>query len=80
MVGLVVAFAIGLGIFVGAVYMVRLLATPLPPEPDPEEVLEVAVDYRCTVCGMRLTITHAQDEDVAAPKHCREEMVTPASG
>ena len=76
MVGLLIAVAIGLGIFGGAVYAVRMLATPLPPEPDPDEVREVAVDYRCTVCGMRLTVTHAQDEDVAAPKHCREEMIT----
>ena len=37
--------------------------------------MEVAVDYKCTICGLRLTVTHAQDEDeVAAPRHCREPM------
>jgi len=26
------------------------------------------------VCGMRLTVTHAQGEESAAPRHCREDM------
>jgi hypothetical protein len=38
-------------------------------------VKEVDVDYRCTVCGLRLTVTHVQDTDAAPPRHCMEEMV-----
>ena len=49
------------------------MARPVP-EPDPDDVVEVAVDYRCSVCGLQLTVTHAQDAEVAAPRHCREEM------
>ena len=72
----VIAGAIGLGIFAVAMWAIRLLATPGPEEPDPDEVAEVAVDYKCTICGLRLTVTHAQaDEEVAAPRHCREPMV-----
>jgi len=43
--------------------------------------VDVAIEYECTVCGMRLTITQAQDEDVTAPRHCMEPMerVTAAS-
>ena len=70
-----IALALGVLFFAASVYVVRLLATPLPPEPDPGDVLEISSDYRCTVCGLRLTVTHAQDGDHAAPKHCREEMV-----
>jgi hypothetical protein len=72
---LLIAVAIGVGIMAFAIWAIRLLATPPPPEPDPEDLIEVRQDYRCTVCGMRLTITAAQDDDAAAPKHCREEMV-----
>ncbi|HSJ28748.1 MAG TPA: hypothetical protein VLB67_11085 [Acidimicrobiia bacterium] len=69
-----VAVAIGLAVFLAALWVVRLLATPAPEEPDPDDVREVAVDYRCTVCGLRLTVTHAQDGEATAPRHCREDM------
>ncbi len=75
MAGLLIAIAVGIAFFAVAVYVVRLLATPQPPEPDPADVHEVVASYRCTVCGLRLTVTHAQDDEHAAPKHCREEMV-----
>ena len=71
-----IAAAIGIGIFGVALWAIRLLATPGPEEPDPEEITEVAVDYKCTICGLRLTVTHAQaDDEVAAPRHCREPMI-----
>ena len=69
-----VAVVIGVVIMAASLWAVRLLATPQPPEPDPEDILEVEAHYRCTVCGLRLTVTHAQDEDAAAPRHCREDM------
>lgn len=76
MMAILVAVLIGALILGVGVWAVQLLAIPAPPEPDPDEVMPVAAtDYRCTVCGMRLTVTHAQDGEVKAPKHCREEMV-----
>jgi hypothetical protein len=72
---------IGIAILIGVVILalgrwgIRVLATPIPDEPDPEDVMEVERHYRCTVCGLRLTVTHAQGEEVVAPRHCREEMV-----
>jgi hypothetical protein len=51
-----------------------MIASGPPPNPDPDAVKEVAVDYRCSLCGMRLTVTHAQDAVPDPPKHCREEM------
>ena len=75
MIGFLIALAVGIALFAAAVYLVRLLATPQPPEPDPDEIQEVEASYKCIVCGLRLTVTHAQDEAHDAPKHCREEMV-----
>lgn len=55
-------------------WAIRLLSTPGPEEPDPEDVIPVSADFVCTVCGLQLTVTRAQGEDIRAPKHCREEM------
>jgi hypothetical protein len=73
-----IALAIGVAIWLLAAWAIRLLATPPPPEPDPEDVHAIAIDYRCTVCGLTLTVTAAQDGELAAPRHCREEMVATA--
>ena len=72
---LAVAIAIGVAIIAVTLWIVRLLPIPQPDDPDPDSVKEIAVDYRCIVCGMRLTITHAQDENPEPPRHCREDMV-----
>lgn len=74
MIQVVVAIAIGIAILGLGRWAVRLLAMPGPEEPDPDEVVEVERRYRCTVCGLRLTVTHAQGDDMAAPRHCREPM------
>ena len=71
---ILVAIAIGVAILGAGLWAVRLLATPVPSEPDEEGLVEMAVDYRCTVCGMRLTVTQAQGEEIRPPRHCREEM------
>jgi hypothetical protein len=70
----VIAVGIGLVIWSLGLWAVRLLATAQPPEPDPDDVVEVAIDYRCSICGLRLVVTHAADEEIAPPRHCREEM------
>ena len=69
-----IAVAISVAIFAASLWVIRMLATP-PVEIDPHAVQEVDVDYRCTVCGLRLTVTHAQETDAAPPRHCMEEMV-----
>lgn len=71
----VIAIAIGVAIIAFTVWVIRMLLIPQPEDPDPDAVREVAVDYRCAICGMRLTITHAQDTDPEPPRHCREDMV-----
>ena len=72
---LLIAVAMGIAIWLAAAWAIRLLATPPPPEPDPDDVHEISIDYRCTICGLQLTVTAAQDGELSAPKHCREEMV-----
>ena len=70
----VIAVIVGVAIFVGTIAIVRMIATGPPPEPDPDSVHEVEADYRCSICGMRLTVTHQQDASPEPPKHCREVM------
>ena len=71
---IVIAVAIGAGVFALGRWGIRLLAMPPRAEPEPDEVVAVEVPFVCSVCGMRLTVTHAQDEEWTAPRHCREEM------
>ena len=74
MSAVIIGTVVGLLILLGTLYTVRMIAMGPPPEPDPEAIHEVEAHYRCSVCGMRLTVTHLQDAAPEAPKHCREEM------
>lgn len=73
--GWFITIVIAVGIFAAVVWTANLIGTPPPDAPDPDNVTEVDVGYLCTVCGLRLTVTHAQDDTAAAPRHCREEMI-----
>jgi hypothetical protein len=47
-----------------------------PAEPDPDQVVDVDLRFRCGVCGAEVIMTAAQDGmDVEAPRHCREDMI-----
>ena len=65
----------GVAILAFGFWMVRLLATPGPPDPDEASLVPVSVDHQCIVCGLQLTVTQVQDDETTPPKHCREEMV-----
>ena len=69
-----ISLILGAAIFVGTVVIVWMIANGPPPEPDPDRVHEVEADYRCSICGMRLTVTHLQDAAPDPPRHCREDM------
>lgn len=71
-----VILAIVLGYFIWrvSIAVIRMLSTP-PPEVDPENVVEVDQDYKCSVCGAELTMKAVNPEEDKPPKHCREEMV-----
>ena len=57
-----------------SIAIIRMLSTP-PPEVDPDDVVEVDQDYKCTVCGAELTMKVVNVLDDKPPRHCREEMV-----
>ncbi len=69
-----IAIAMGVAILLAGRWAVRLLATPVPEGADPDDVIEVEAAFSCSVCGLRLAVTHAQGAEVQAPRHCREEM------
>jgi hypothetical protein len=68
------AVLIGLTIWIGSVTVIRMLSTP-PPEVDPDDIVIVDQDYKCTVCGAELTMRAVNPAEDKPPKHCREEMV-----
>jgi hypothetical protein len=71
-----VVLAVALGVIIWRVSMgvIRMLSTP-PPEIDPDDVVEVDQDYKCTVCGAELTMRAVNVQDEAPPRHCREDMI-----
>ncbi len=70
-----VAFVLAALILALTIWSIRFIASGPPPDPDLDDVVEVDVPYQCTVCGLSLTITQAQDGEIRAPKHRREEMI-----
>jgi hypothetical protein len=70
-----VAFVLAALILALTIWSIRFIASGPPPDPDLDDIVEVDVPYLCTVCGLSLTISQAQDGDIRAPKHCREEMI-----
>jgi len=73
-VQVVIAIAMGVAILFTGRWAVRLLATPVAGDVDPDAVVEVEASFRCSTCGLRLAVSHAQGEEVEPPRHCREEM------
>ena len=60
---------------IGAAVLAKFKVSP-PAEPDPDDVVPVELHFRCVVCGAEVVMTAAQaDQDVEAPRHCREDMV-----
>lgn len=73
-VDFVLALLLGIVIWKVSMALIRMMSTP-PPEIDPDDVVAVNQDYRCTVCGAELTMNAINVQDEAAPRHCREDMV-----
>ena len=73
-VDVILAVLLGLIIWRVSVGLIRMLSTP-PPEIDPEDVVTVDQDYKCTVCGAELTMKAVNVGQESAPRHCREDMI-----
>lgn len=73
-VDVIFAVLIGVVIWRVSIAVIRMLGTP-PPEIDPDDVVEVDQDYKCTVCGAELTMRAINLQGDAPPRHCREDMI-----
>jgi hypothetical protein len=75
MLRIIIAIAIGYGLWRLSFSMIRMLALP-PPEINPDDIVETDQAYWCTVCGTGVTMTIANaTAEQKAPRHCREPMV-----
>ena len=53
--------------------ILRALAQPNEP-PAPGEMRKVNLRYRCSICGVELKMTLANDQEPEPPRHCQEDM------
>jgi len=78
-VGTILRVVIGLigalSIYVVGASLLRKFKVPPEPEPDPEQLRPVEVEFRCTICGTTVVMTTAAGYEPEPPRHCREDMV-----
>jgi hypothetical protein len=70
LVVVVVAFLV---ILRAGVFVLRMLARPVPV-PEEGELRRVSLKYRCTICGTEVKMTKASEELPDPPRHCMEDM------
>ncbi|HUO46300.1 MAG TPA: hypothetical protein VM470_05660 [Acidimicrobiia bacterium] len=70
---ILIALAIGYLVWRLSMGAIRMVSTP-PPEIDPEDVVDVDQDFRCSVCGAEVTLRVANVTEMKPPRHCREDM------
>jgi hypothetical protein len=54
--------------------MLRSITRPLPDPPPAGEMRRVSLRYRCSICGVELKMTLANDQEPEPPRHCQEDM------
>ncbi len=54
--------------------MLASVTRPISAPPTPGELRKVAIKYRCSLCGMEIKMTLANDELPEPPRHCMEDM------
>jgi hypothetical protein len=69
-----IAVAVAWLIIKVGVGLLRGMGTPMPEPPPPGEMRRVKIRYRCSVCGLEIRTTLANDEDPVPPRHCQDEM------
>jgi hypothetical protein len=68
------AVVVGWAMLKFGIGLLRGMGQPLPPPPPPGELRKVSIRYRCSVCGLEIRTTLANDQEPAPPRHCMEEM------
>ena len=71
---LFVALTAVAAIFMVGMRILRGLARPVPPPPEPGLLRKVKLHYQCTICGAEVRMTVAPKEDPDPPRHCQEDM------
>jgi len=73
-INIIIAVAVGYGIWRAGFRMLRAMAQPVPEPPPAGELRKVKIMYRCAICGTEVRMTIAPDEDPEPPRHCLEDM------
>lgn len=69
----VIAIVVGWLLWKTMTSIIRMLADA-PDEPDPTDVSDAEVHFRCGECGTEVIMTVKSNTEDAFPRHCREPM------
>lgn len=69
----VIAIVVGWLLWKTMTSIIRMLADA-PDEPDPTDVSDAEVHFRCSECGTEVIMTVQSNTEDAFPRHCREPM------
>lgn len=73
---ILIGATLGIGFYLIAANILRKFWIAAPSEPNPEDLSNVDIHFRCSVCGSQVTMTMAPTGEIPdAPRHCREDMV-----
>ncbi|HQZ14218.1 MAG TPA: hypothetical protein PLT55_00035 [Acidimicrobiia bacterium] len=68
--------ALGIGFYLLFANILRKFWISAPSEPNPDDLSDVDISFRCGVCGSQVTMTMAPTGEIPdAPRHCREDMI-----
>ena len=77
---IVVAIVLALCIYILFAKLLSKFWISVPSEPDLEDLVDVDIHFKCTVCGAQVTMTMAPTGEIPdAPRHCREDMIITTS-
>ncbi len=76
LISVLIALVIAFVIYVSLAAILKKFWVRLDPDKENVAMQDLNIEYECSICGSKVTMTMApQGELPEPPRHCREDMV-----